>query len=314
MGFAPFRQFAQLGRHFGQTPALDLFRIEAQQLAGAVVDGGDPSLAVQADHARADARQDRFDEEAASLGLVRSGLERRLLGLDVLGHPVEGFGQDDDLGRRAVVIDARIEVAARHLIRRPHQPSDRRRDRTGGRHGQPDRPDQHQQRRFQIAERKGSLDASAAFLGGAIGGDGLLTVAHSLDQARRQRPHDVEIGVTVIRQRIERPHHVRVLGHRRRRHLAARHRLEGLARRGDIGRRARLLAAGQDASLLVQNIEGRVAEEVADLRQSARELDPIVEQIPDAAQLGRHRLQVHLKPGAHVRDIGAADLGPVLDS
>ncbi|MNH93081.1 hypothetical protein D3C73_456720 [compost metagenome] len=313
MGLAAFGQFAQFRRHLGQPQTLHPLRVESEQLAGAVVDRRDPPHPVQADHPRADAGQDGLDEQAASLRLVRGGLQRGLLRLDVLGHAVEGLRQDDQFGRRAGVVDARVQVAARHLIRRLHQPPDRGRDRTGRRHGQPDGADQDQQSRLQIAQSKGRLDARPALLGGAIGGDGLLAVTHPLDQAGRQRPHDIEIGAAVIRQGIERSHHVRVFGHGRRGHLPAGHRLERFARRGHIGRRARPLAAGQDPALVIQYVKGRIAEEVADLRQGARELDAAVEQVAHAAQFGRHGLQVHLQPSPDVGDVGAADLGAVLD-
>ncbi|MND96424.1 hypothetical protein D3C80_887170 [compost metagenome] len=119
--------------------------------------------------------------------------------------------------------------------------------------------------------------------------------------------------MAIVRQGIEGPHHVGVFGHGRRRHLAGGHRLKGFTRGGDIGRRARLLAAGQHLAVAVQDIEGGIAEEVADLGQGARKLDTVVEQAAHAAQFGGHGLQIHLQPRADVGDIGPADLGAVLD-
>ncbi|MNS13942.1 hypothetical protein D3C72_455460 [compost metagenome] len=119
--------------------------------------------------------------------------------------------------------------------------------------------------------------------------------------------------MAVVRQRIEGPHHIGVFGHGRRRHLAGGHGLEGLTRRRDVGRRAGLFAAGQHLAVAVQDIEGRIAEEVADLGQGPRELDAVVKQPAHAAQFGGHGLQIHLQPRADVGDIGPADLGAVLD-
>ena len=58
-----------------------------------------------------------------SLGLVAGGPQRRLLGLQIAGHAVEGARQDGDLLRVAVGRrPARVEVAAGHPARRLHQP------------------------------------------------------------------------------------------------------------------------------------------------------------------------------------------------
>ncbi|MNS16949.1 hypothetical protein D3C72_486130 [compost metagenome] len=313
MSLGALGQLGQFRCDLAQKASLNVRLTDCQQLTGAVVDGRDTPHPVQADNPGADARQHGLDEAAAPLGVVAGGLQRRLLGHDVAGHPVEGLGQDDQFAGRSGIVDTRVQVAAGHLIRSLHQTANRGRYRTGRRHGQPDGADQNQQRCFQIAEGEGCLNPRSAFFCGAVGGDGFLAVAHSLDQTGRERADDVEIGVTVVRQRIEGPHHVGVLGHGRRRDLAGGHRLERFARRRDIGGRAGLLAAGQHFAVAVQDIEGRIAEEVADLSQSARELDAVVEQAAYPAQFGGHGFQIHLQPRAHVRDIGPTDLCAVFD-
>ncbi|MND96423.1 hypothetical protein D3C80_887160 [compost metagenome] len=128
MGLSALGQLGQFRRDLGQQPSLHVRLVDGQKLTGAVVDGRNPSHAVQAYDPGADAGQNGLDEAAAAPRVVAGGLQRRLLGHDVAGHPVEGLGQDDQFRRRAGVIDPRRQIAARHLIRRLHQATDWRRD------------------------------------------------------------------------------------------------------------------------------------------------------------------------------------------
>ena len=213
--------------------------VDRQQLQGAVVDGGNPPALVQTDHPSADAGQNCLDEQAAGLGVVAGRGERGLLALKIPRHAVEGSGQVGDLARSLVGFHSDRKVACSYLVGRLDQPTDRRRDRARRRHAQPHGPDQHQQRRLQIAQRERGLDARAALLGLTVALDGIIAGPHPLDQAGRQRTHHIEVGVAVVGQKIDRANHIGIFGHRNRRLVTRRRPFKRITRRRHIGRRIR---------------------------------------------------------------------------
>ena len=120
------RQF----RHgFGIMPAFQFLRRGVQQARGGAVDDGDVAVAVQADHAGADARQHGLGEAAAFIVQPVGGHQIGALGGELLGHAVEGVAQIGDF----VVVRATFTCAVRspsetrsaaldQIGDRPHQP------------------------------------------------------------------------------------------------------------------------------------------------------------------------------------------------
>ncbi len=313
MGFGTAHKVAELRRKRRQVVPQHLVLGDVQQLDGAIVDRRHPPPAVQADDARADAGQNRLDEAAAILRLFAGGAQGRLLRLKVASHAVEGVGQGRDLRGRTIHLYPRGKVAAGHLARRLHQATYGRRDAAGGRHPHPDRPDQDQQRRLQIAEHEGRLDAGPAFARFSIGLNGGTGGVHPRDQTVLQRTHEIKVGVAVRRQRDQGSDGVGMLGHVRGRLSALRRIFQIGARRQQKRRRAGLLSASQHLALSVQNVEGRITEDVADLGQCVIETNPVSKQPPRAGQLIGDDHQVRVHRARHVLDVGASDDGSVFD-
>ena len=161
--------------------------------------------------------------------------------------------------------------------------------------------------------KEGRLQPRTALLGFTVGHDRALAFAQAGEGPRRQRPQHVEIGVTVAGQWIKRPHHVRTLRNLDRNGFSERGLFEGLWRRGQVGRRFGLFAAGQDLTVTIQDVEGGIAEKLADPGQGPAEPKPVREDGLNRAKLAGHGHEVALKFVADVTDVAASDVGAVLN-
>ncbi len=242
---------------------------DVQQFGGLAIDGRDLALRVQADNPGADAQQDGLHEVALGLGVGVRGAQGLLLGLQVAGHAVEGARQHRDLLGIAAGVHPGRQVAAGHPPGRLHQARHRPGDAPRRQHAQPHRPHQHQQRGLGVAQGEGGLNPGAVGLGLAVGGQGGLGFPQVVEDPPVYRPHDIEVGVRIGAQPIERPEQVAVL-ERAHRDVALVGGLERGLRRGHQRRRARRFRPGQDPAFMIDQVGGGkavigrlVAQEVA---------------------------------------------------
>ena len=132
LGHGAADQRRQFRHGFGIMPAFQFFRRGIEQARGGAVDDGDLAVAVQADHAGADARQHGFGEAAALVDLPVGGDQIAALGVELLGHAVEGKAQRADLVVVALDFDLRLEIAFRNALGRADQAGDRPHQPVGG--------------------------------------------------------------------------------------------------------------------------------------------------------------------------------------
>ena len=121
LGHGAQDQRRQFRHAFGIVIALQVFGRRIEQPGGGAVDQRDAPFVIDADHARADARQHRFGEAAAGIHQLAGRQQVGALGRQLLGHAVEGDAQ-----RRQLVIVAfhphlGIEIAFRNPARRVNQ-------------------------------------------------------------------------------------------------------------------------------------------------------------------------------------------------
>ena len=126
--------------------AFEFLRRGVQETRGGAVDDGDLAVGIEPDHAGADAGQHGFGEAAAFVDLAVGGDQRVALGIELLGHAVEGQAQRADFVVVALDFDLRLEVAFRDAFGRADQARDRLHQPVGGPQAQPDRRQQDDQR------------------------------------------------------------------------------------------------------------------------------------------------------------------------
>ena len=131
-------------------------------LGGGVRDG-DPAVAVDAENAGRDAREDRLDEGAPLL-VQRIGLdEAALLTQQFRRHLVEGLAEMAEVPVGGPGRHLNVEIAGGDLVGGANQPADRADEPVGPSEAQPDRREQHRQR--QHDEHRGEAELEAVPVG-----------------------------------------------------------------------------------------------------------------------------------------------------
>ena len=175
-------EVSKFGRNIRQPPANRIIPLLHQDRRRRTVEQQHNALQIDGEHAGGHARKDRLDEGAAFVELAVGGDERAGLGLEPLGHAVEGGRQRADFVAAERTGDARGQVARGDAPRRRHQLVHRPHHPVG--HGQSDidrDPDQEQRSHEQ-------RDVEAQLQRARLGGEQIIVGDHLL------RPLDIGKG------------------------------------------------------------------------------------------------------------------------
>ena len=283
-------QRLKLGHHVGQLAAGRVGFVLPDQPLGRAVEDADPALRIDADDARARARQHRLGETAAAVDLVARAHQVVALGAQFLRHLVEGLAKLGKVALPAAHRHLHIEIAGGDEIGGADQPPDRRDQPVCEIEPDPHRRQEHDQRDDGVHQREGDLHPDAARFQIGEFRDAFLRRLQLLDDARIERARHVEIGVVIAAQLDHRRDGLRFQEHRDLRLVLA-----------DTGQRAarrrrRDVADALDFSLLDDGevavhdeSERQAAQFGLRLQQLAKPFAVGIEQRLGAAEVERHR-------------------------
>ena len=138
-------QAREFGHGFGIVPSLQLFRIRIQKPRCGTIDDGDIPVAVETNHAGADAGEHSFGKAAALIELLVGMNEFVAARIELRRHAIEGAPQHAHLVVAAVDLDLRFQIAARDALRRADQARHRPYKRVCGPQPEPDCREQNEQ-------------------------------------------------------------------------------------------------------------------------------------------------------------------------
>jgi hypothetical protein len=192
-------ELAQERRQFGrgglERLAEDRVALDGEKPGGRRVDHLDAALAVEADHARGDARQDRVEEAPAPLRLRVRRDQRVALGLHLAGHVVEGVAEERDLVLAVLDVDPDVEVALPHPLGGGGEPAHRLGQPLGEPQAEPDRAEDHHQREAEIDQRELEDEPAAVAFELVVERDGLGGLVEERQDLAVDLPADVEEAV-----------------------------------------------------------------------------------------------------------------------
>ncbi len=189
------------GHEFRDQPADCSAFVDAEEAERGTVGDGDATLRVDADDAGGDAGEHRLGEPAAGIDLIAGGDQFLALGAKLGRHRVEGGAKRADVAVGIARLDGDLQIAARNLLGRVDEPSDRGHQPIGEADPQPDGRQEHDDRHAEEEDAEGDLDAEARGLQRSIFGDVVVGHRQVANHLRVQRPGAVEEDVVIAGQR-----------------------------------------------------------------------------------------------------------------